>query len=356
MDLVAPPAPRAPRPRAQSPEAKHWCFTYNNPTMYPDEMIEELEDLGVTYAVFQLEEGKNGTPHYQGYVAFKKKKRLTAIEHLLRGAGHWEISLGSPTQNRDYCTKDDGRIGDFSEIGTLPAGQGSRTDLVGLHSALKDGLTQADYANEYFSKFIQYPNLVQNYVVSTIEARDPSKPFSSWLLIGPAGTGKSRLARELGRRIGNGLLFRHSLGKWFDGYRGERTVLLDDFCGSSLSFTQFKCLLDRYPFRVELKGTSCEMAATNFIITTNDDPKTWWQESVTGQHGHSAIFRRLGKILFFVAENQFRVYNSYAQYARDELTPRRDGEIFYVPTPIQEVVYNDQGAQIPEEILQAQVP
>lgn len=87
MDLVAPPAPRAPRPRAQSPEAKHWCFTYNNPTMYPDEMIEELEDLGVTYAVFQLEEGKNGTPHYQGYVAFKKKKRLTAIEHLLRGAG-----------------------------------------------------------------------------------------------------------------------------------------------------------------------------------------------------------------------------------------------------------------------------
>ena len=187
MDLVAPPAPPARRPRAQSPEAKHWCFTYNNPTMYPDEMIEELEDLGVTYAVFQLEEGKNGTPHYQGYVAFKTKKRLTAIEHLLRGAGHWEISRGSPTQNREYCTKDDGRIGDFSEIGTLPAGQGARSDLVGLHSALKDGLTQADYANEYFSKFIQYPNLVQNYVVSTIEARDPSKPFSSWLLIGPAG-------------------------------------------------------------------------------------------------------------------------------------------------------------------------
>ena len=145
--------------------------------MYPEEMIEELEDLGVTYAVFQLEEGKNGTPHYQGYVAFEKKKRLTAIEHLLRGAGHWEISRGSPTQNREYCTKDDGRIGDFSEIGTLPAGQGARSDLVGLHSALKDGLTQADYANEYFSKFIQYPNLVQNYVVSTIEARDPSKPF-----------------------------------------------------------------------------------------------------------------------------------------------------------------------------------
>ena len=72
--------------------------------MYPEEMIEELEDLGVTYAVFQLEEGKNGTPHYQGYVAFEKK-RLTAIEHLLRGAGHWEISRGSPTQNREYCTK-----------------------------------------------------------------------------------------------------------------------------------------------------------------------------------------------------------------------------------------------------------
>ena len=354
MDLVAPPAPPAPRPRAQSPEAKHWCFTYNNPTMYPEEMIEELEDIGVTYAVFQLEEGESGTPHYQGYVAFQKK-RLTAIEHLLRGAGHWEISRARQPKIGNIVQKTMVASETSPKLALYPRAK-ARSDLVGLHSALKDGLTQADYANEYFSKFIQYPNLVQNYVVSTIEARDPSKPFSSWLLIGPAGTGKSRLARELGRRIGNGLLFRHSLGKWFDGYRGERTVLLDDFCGSSLSFTQFKCLLDRYPFRVELKGTSCEMAATNFIITTNEDPKTWWQESVTGQHGHSAIFRRLGKILFFVAENQFRVYNSYAQYARDELTPRRDGEIFYVPTPIQEVVYNDQGAQIPEEILQAQVP
>ena len=192
MDLVAPPAPRAPRPRAQSPEAKHWCFTYNNPTMYPDEMIEELEDLGVTYAVFQLEEGKNGTPHYQGYVAFKKKRSDSPSNTYFRGAGHWEISLGSPTQNRDYCTKDDGRIGDFSEIGTLPAGQGSRTDLVGLHSALKDGLTQADYANEYFSKFIQYPNLVQNYVVSTIEARDPSKPSHLGFSSAPRAPAKSR--------------------------------------------------------------------------------------------------------------------------------------------------------------------
>ena len=354
MDLVAPPAPPARRPRAQSPEAKHWCFTYNNPTMYPDEMIEELEDLGVTYAVFQLEEGKMARPTTRATWHSKKSDSPPSNTYFVApGTGKFpwarQPKIGTIVQRTMVASEISPKLALFLRAK-------ARSDLVGLHSALKDGLTQADYANEYFSKFIQYPNLVQNYVVSTIEARDPSKPFSSWLLIGPAGTGKSRLARELGRRIGNGLLFRHSLGKWFDGYRGERTVLLDDFCGSSLSFTQFKCLLDRYPFRVELKGTSCEMAATNFIITTNDDPKTWWQESVTGQHGHSAIFRRLGKILFFVAENQFRVYNSYAQYARDELTPRRDGEIFYVPTPIQEVVYDDQGAQIPEEILQAQVP
>ena len=81
----------APRPPAQSPEAKHWCFTYNNPTMYPEEMIEELEDLGVTYAVFQLEEGKNGTPHYQGYVAFEKKKAT----HRHRTPTSWRRALGN---------------------------------------------------------------------------------------------------------------------------------------------------------------------------------------------------------------------------------------------------------------------
>ncbi|AEW49399.1 REP [Meles meles circovirus-like virus] len=341
---------------ATRPEALHWCFTLNNPTIDEQQIIDELEEFGIEYAVFQLEEGENNTPHFQGYVALTVKKRLTAVRTLFGGVAHWEICRGTPTQNRDYCTKADTRIGDFVEIGTLPAPKGARQDLVQLHSALKDGLTQAQYVDQFFSIFVRHPNLVSNYVAATISERDPANPVSTWLLIGTPGTGKSRLARAIGKNLGDGAIFEHSLGKWFDGYVGQRTVLFDDFCGSSLPFSQFKRICDRYPVRVELKGLSCPMAATNFLITTNQDPKTWWKDEVTGQHGHAAITRRIGRVLFFFAENTFRSYPSYNHYATDCLRPRIDGETYHYFSPAQTIVYDAQGeAILPPEILRAEV-
>lgn len=334
--------------------AKHWCFTLNNPELNENEIIDELEAFGIEYAVFQMEEGENGTPHFQGYVAFLAPQRLSATRRLFNSRAHWEKCRGTPTQNRDYCTKPEGRIGDFVEIGTLPPPAGARQDLALLHSRLKSGLTQSQYVEEFFPLFVRHPNLVQNYVVSCVEPRDGS-PVSSWLLIGPPGTGKSRFATVLAKRIADGLFYRHSLGKWFDGYRGERTLLFDDFSGSCLPFTTFKCLVDRYPFRVELKGLTCNMAATNFIITTNEDPQTWWSAEVTGQHGHAAIFRRIGLVLLFGPLNHFRLYRSYAEYARENLRLYRDGEIFVQTPPLQAIQYEEEEVLFDEAVCQAQI-
>lgn len=343
-------------PTARTPLAKHWCFTYNNPTLDELAVLAELESIPFEYCVFQLETGENGTPHFQGYVIWKSQQRLSALRNLMGAHVHWEIARGTPSQNRDYCTKNEGRIGEFCESGEFPkTAPGKRTDLALLHSRLQNGLTTAEYVSEFFSTFARYPRLVENYVSASVKARDPSQPISSWLLVGPPGLGKSRLAGFLGRRLADGRVFRHCLGKWFDGYRGEPTILLDDFCGSSLPFTQFKHLLDRYPVRVELKGLSCEMAATNFIITTNYEPKEWWKAEVTGTHGVSAILRRIGKVLAFCGPNQFRVYPSYDRYYSDLLRPHRDGEIFHALQEVQEVLWEEEEAILPEEILQAQV-
>jgi len=341
-------------PVQRPPLARHWCFTLNNPTIDEEEIIERLEQLGFIYTVFQLEVGEQGTPHYQGYVIWKEKQRLTAVTPLF--AAHWSIARGTPEQNKAYCTKPESRLGDFCESGLFPETQpGKRTDLDKLHSRLKENerLSLQSYATEFFSLFARYPDLSERYYDATLPPRDPETPFRTWLLIGPPGTGKSRLSLHLAKLCGGGEPFRHSNIKWFDGYRGERTVIFDDFCGSSLSFSIFKRVLDRYPFRVELKGTTREMVATNFIITTNQEPSSWWKEEVTGSD-KSAIFRRIGKVLWFRGLHKFSFYPDYATYARTVLTPRRDGE-GEVETPIQEVHYEAQALlppEVEEEVLQ----
>lgn len=336
----------------QPSPSKHWCFTLNNPTMYPDE-VEPLFDIPYEYLVFQMEEPENGTPHFQGYVCFATKQRLTAIRHIFAGRAHWAVCKGTPEQNRAYCTKEDTRIGDFAEFGTLPRAAGARTDLTVLHTALQNGLTSAEYAQDYFDTFVRYPNLVTNYIGATVQPRNAQNPIYSWLLIGAPGLGKSRLADRLSNGLGGGV-FRHSLRKWFDGYRGERVVVFDDFCGSSLPFSDFKRIVDRYPVRVELKGSSCEMAATHFIFTTNNEPDTWWQQEVLGAYGLSAISRRIGLVVHFVAENQFCLYPSIANY-RLSRQPVPDGQLPLFQAQPQVLAYEEVEAPLPEELWQAQV-
>lgn len=322
----------------QPSPARHWVFTLNNPDLYPDEIAQTLEDQGYEYAVFQMEEGENGTPHYQGYVIFQEKVRLTVIRQLFDQRAHWEVAKGSPTQNKAYCTKLP-RIGEPSELGDFPetAGKGARTDLTQLHSALQAGLSSKDYANKFFPLFVRYPKLVQNYEFSQIVARANGCEVHATLLIGLGGTGKSRLASRLADELELGPVYRHSLGQWWDGYRGERVAVFDDFRGSSLSFTDFKRVFDRYALRVQVKGTSCDLAATHFFITTNTDPLTWWKEEVTAAET-IAITRRFTRVLFFREENKFFEFANYRDYAIAVLTPLRDGEVQNLP-PQQEVYY-----------------
>lgn len=288
------------------PQAKNWCFTLNNPDLSEEDVSERLSDA--TYCVFQLEIGEAGTPHFQGYAMFPNKLRLNTVRSYLPGA-HWEVAKGTPQQNREYCTKAETRVGDFVEVGIFPeAAQGKRNDLERLHSRLKEGLTQQDYVDEFFELFVKYPKVVQEYSLARIQARKETDGITVILLYGPPRTGKSRLSNFLAGRHSGGV-YRHSLGEWWDGYVGERCVLFDDFCGSSLTFGNFKRTMDRYPLRIPVKGSSCQLAANCFLITTNIDPRHWWKEEVT-RGDFAAIFGRITKVLWFTSENHFSLYSS----------------------------------------------
>ena len=86
--------------------AKHWCFTLNNHTdieiNYMVPILKEYCDV----AFYSKEHGTEcGTPHLQGYLRFKTKRRPKAVFDKLDRI-HWEKAKGSMEDNLTYCSKE----------------------------------------------------------------------------------------------------------------------------------------------------------------------------------------------------------------------------------------------------------
>ena len=75
----------------QIPPAKHWCFTLNNYNEDDINVFQNTDSSIVPRYVFQEEVGESGTPHLQGYLYFKEKKRpIGFFKNKLSKAAHWE--------------------------------------------------------------------------------------------------------------------------------------------------------------------------------------------------------------------------------------------------------------------------
>lgn len=116
--------------------AKRWCFTLNNYTGPELTSIVDSAD-SFDYLCFGRERGSNNTPHLQGFVILKEKKRFSHVKTLPGlSRAHWEKSVArNPKLAADYCKKD----GDYDEYGELPSGkQGQRTDFDELKEWIKE--------------------------------------------------------------------------------------------------------------------------------------------------------------------------------------------------------------------------
>lgn len=109
---------------------------------------------------------------------------------------------------------------------------------------------------------------------------------------GKTGTGKSRRAWEEG---GMDAYPKDPRSKFWDGYRGQSNVIIDEFRGG-IDISHMLRWLDRYPVIVEVKGGSVVLKAKTIWITSNLDPRQWY----LGQDYETtdALIRRLNIIYF----------------------------------------------------------
>jgi len=235
-----------------------YCFTINN---YTAEQIDKLGLLECQYLVYGKEKGVLGTPHLQGYVHFKQVQSLKQIIRKIPGA-HVEVRKGTIDQAVDYCKKD----GDYFEKGVKPLNAREKGELGAAVYKEAWDLAKQGRIDEINPKLrvLHYRTLVHIWKTHQVASVSNQVLSNEWYH-GPSGTGKSRTARSKypGAYIKN-------LNKWWDGYEGQETVIIDEWSPNQDKLASYlKIWSDHYPFRAEIKGSSMMIRPVRIIITSN---------------------------------------------------------------------------------------
>lgn len=248
------------------------CFTLNNYTRKELTFLKEntTQHKKVRYLVFQEEIGEEEkTPHIQGYLELNDKTSFMMVKKILFGTKdsrvHLEKRIGTSKQASSYCKKEETRIDgtDTFEFGSITC-PGKRTDLETICREIKEkGLTYA--AEEHPGAFMRMSRGFKELDLY-YKSQRPKVPSKIFWFFGPTGTGKSLTAYSMAPDAWD---VYSSPPKWFNRYKGQEDVLIDNF---SAEFCKFQKLLDFIdgPYRV----AGFTFVPKRMIITSLRSPET----------------------------------------------------------------------------------
>lgn len=238
------------------------AFTWNN---YPEDAEKYLRSLaGVKYCCGGYEVGESGTPHIQGWIVFQVQKVWSTIHKVLPGC-HVEAARCEEALLK-YCQKD----GKWFEFGTRPVSKKRKGEM-----EVERYQRAWDLAKEGKLDEVDADLRVRHYsTLKRIRADNPPPVESldgdlanEWIY-GPPGTGKSRGVWE---RYPD--LYPKSLDQWWEGYKGEEVVLIDDLDKYHRSLgSELKRWSHHYPFIANQKGSSARIRPKKIIVTSNYCP------------------------------------------------------------------------------------
>lgn len=263
---------------------RNWCFTLNNYTEEDESFIRHLEyNKQVKYLIVGKEKGEQGTPHLQGFIVYHNVKKFNEVKKFLGERYHIEQCQGSIEQNIAYCSKDD----EYIELGERPKKKGARTDIEKVKEQIKNHVPIDEVINSATSyQSARHAELLFKYQSQP----KPQKRTIKWYY-GPTGTGKTRQAIE--ESEDNYYITMNTL-KWWDGYTGQKYIIVDDFRKDFCTFHELLRILDRYPYRVNIKGSSLWLQPTTeyIIITSAYHPKDVYNT----REDVEQLLRRIDKI------------------------------------------------------------
>lgn len=269
---------------------RRWCFTINNPQS--DVLFSELpQDL--KFVCWQLEQGEQGTRHFQGYCICTGPFSMGRVKRALGcDSAHLEPARGTHEQCVAYCSKEDTRVLGPWKLGDEPAGQGARTDLEWVAEEVKKSRSDREIAQERPTVFMRY---FKGINALRMALADPPRRASiqTMVLHGGTGTGKTFWAYDKCPGLYRVLLpAQRGAALWWDGYIGQDAILFDDFYGQ-IDLATMLHLLDPYPLTLAVKGSFTLARWTKVIITSNKSPMDWYSGTDPDPMVLAALMRRL---------------------------------------------------------------
>lgn len=222
---------------------------------------------GTVWLRGQREVGAGGFDHWQLLVAFTAKQSLSGVKRSFGQTCHAELSRSESAAV--YVWKDDTAVaGTRFEFGAKPIRLNSAVDWESVWQASRAGVLEDIPARIRVVSYRTIRAIASDFDTPQAMLR------SCRVFWGPTGTGKSRRAWE---EAGMDAYCKDPRSKFWCGYQIQENVILDEFRGG-IDISHLLRWLDRYPCRVEIKGSSKPLRAVKYWITSNLNPDYWYPE------------------------------------------------------------------------------
>lgn len=249
-----------------SGRSRLYCFTHYDCCTH----VPKLDSRQWSYICVGRETcPKTGRNHWQGWVYFVNGKTPKAASDCLEvhfgQRPHTEKCRGKVEHQEAYCEKE----GQWYEWGSRPS-QGKRVDLDSVAAEVYDGSKTTDQiALSSPVTFHQYGRTLQYIEDLRLRQTWRTEMTECIWFHGPTGVGKSHFAFE-GYHPDTHYLWTDD-GGWWDGYRQQHTVILNDYRGE-MPYNKMLQLIDKWPFNVRRRHREPMPFTSKMVIITSSLP------------------------------------------------------------------------------------
>nr|WPR18641.1 MAG: replication polyprotein [Chemarfal virus 204] len=263
-------------------QSKNFFLTYPRCEVSKDEAMVQLKHLlpDIQYCAIAKELHKDGTPHLHVLLTLPKKKEITNQTFFDLGTYHGNYQSARNNEDvKEYIFK--------SDLTPLEYGVWESNKQTEVQKRAMDNKkiidtplhTLIDNGEISIYNYKQVREAKMLYNLDKIDVPDYMPKECIWIY-GQTGIGKSRYIRDNFK----GMFYNKPQNKWWDGYTGQTTVLIDDFDhGGSVLGHYLKIWADCYSFNAEVKGGTIRPVFDRLFVTSQYRPRDIWHCETVGK-------------------------------------------------------------------------